>query len=164
MNKVRNLIDWTCASNMYLIILIGFVILNCGNHGILASGDLPCDFLDSMNITDGKHYSNRTISYLNYTFPFGQYAQINYTFDNKMKRLSVVPYTRGCICNRKPCIRFCQPYDSTEKIDVYAENYDNKSVGMTHADHIFAFIHGHPCESLHAINAYFIFLQVLIFI
>lgn len=72
---------------------------------------LPCEFIDSVNITDGVFQPNNSIIFNGIEFTQDQYAEINYILkDNKMHR--VEPYRRGCPCKRKPCIRLCCPYGS----------------------------------------------------
>lgn len=164
-----NRFNWTCAiditANMHLIILIGFIALNCGSHAILASGDLPCDFLDSMNISDGVFGSNKTIVYKSLEFPFDQYVKINYTFDNGIERTAVAPYLRGCICNHKPCIRLCcpdgsihvkskqcQPNEAAKIPNVYSEKNLNDDVENLEPVRNFTFIHNYPCNRLYFID------------
>lgn len=178
---MRNLFSWIFASgisvNMHLIILIGFITLNCVGHAILLSGNLPCNFLDSYNITDGVFQSDRTIVYKDFKFPIDQYAKINYTFDNGMERTIVTPYTRGCICNRKPCIRLCCPYGSIQvkskrcqpneaanTINVYSEQYHSANVQNITPVRQFAFIHNYPCKRMRLINAEYMILAVCTFL
>lgn len=177
---MRNQVNWTCASdNMYLIVLIGFITLNCGSHGILQSGNLPCDFLDSMNISDGALGSNRTIIYKDLEFPLDQYARINYTFINGVERISVAPYIRGCVCNRKPCIRLCCPFGSIQvksrqcqpnevakSMKVFSEKNHNAytAANVTNIEAVpqFTFIHDYPCKRLYLIKSDYIIQAVCI--
>ena len=176
---MRNLFDWKCTTdhptNTHLFVLIAFIALNCESHAILVSGKLPCDFLDSMNISDGKLYLNRTIVYKDLEFPLGQYAKINYTIDNGMERMTVAPYLRGCISNRKPCIRLCCPFGSVQvksrqcqpneiasSIKVFSEKYQD---ALNHNDDTlkiepvrqFTYIHDYPpCKRLNHKTQYII--------
>lgn len=172
-----NLINWTCVTglsrNMHLIILIGFITLNCGSHVISVSGDLPCDFLDSVNISGGEFRSNRTIVYQDLKFPLGQYAKINYTVDNRMKRLTVAPYLRGCVCNREPCIRMCCPFgsiqvksrqcqtnDVAQSIEVFSDKDHDKKLRNMEPVRKFTFVDGYPCKRMHFIDAEYKILEV----
>lgn len=179
---MRNLINWTSGiiTNMHLIILIGFITINCGSHAITVSGDLTCSFLDSMNISEGiVHYSNQTVVYNNLVFSLGQYAKINYTFDSEMERITVAPYTRGCVCDRKACIRLCCPFGevkSTVKsrqcepnkvansIEVFSEKYHNKSLTNIQPVRQFTFIPDYPCKYMSVINSDYIIVEVCHFI
>lgn len=175
--KMRNLMNWICATgittDMHLIILIGFITLNGGGHAISLSGDLPCDFLNSMNISGGVTLTNGTVVYNDLEFPVGQYVRINYTFDSVMERVTVAPYMRGCICNREPCIRLCCPFgsvqvksrqceenDAAKSIEVFAEKFHNKSTTNIEPIRNFTFIQDYPCKRLHLINAEYIIMPV----
>lgn len=73
---------------------------------------LPCQYFDSINITDGKR-DNGDIIYKNVTFKKGQYAEVNtvlsYDKDKVGEFTKVAPYLRGCLCNRPGvnCVRLC---------------------------------------------------------
>lgn len=174
--KMCNLVKWT-FSTCFNIILIGFLAINRGSQANLMFRDLPCDFLDSMNISDGVFRSNRTIFYKDLAFPQGQYAKINYTYDNGVDRTNVPPYMRGCICNRKSCIRLCCPYGSIQvdeaprqcqpneaanSIKVFSEQYHNDRVQNVESVRQFAFIHNYPCKRLHLVNAEYLITAVRI--
>lgn len=175
---MRNLVNWTCATSttmkMYLIILIGFITSNCMGHAILLSGDLPCDFLDSIDINGGEYLSNRTFVYKDMEFPIGQYAKINYTIDNGIERTSVAPYMRGCLCNRRPCIRLCcpfgyiqvtsrqcQPNEAANSIKIIADQ--NQTAEMQKYIDQFVYIHGYPCKRLHFNTDYIITTVSILF-
>lgn len=69
--------------------------------------ELPCDFHDSINITDGIHHFNGSIFFNGLEFTPDQYIRTNHNLTKSMQRIRVEHYTRGCICNVKPCYRFC---------------------------------------------------------
>lgn len=172
---MRNLINWTFATCFLKnSILIGFIALNCGSHAISMSGHLPCEFLDSMNISDGVFRSNRTIVYKDLEFPQGQYAKINYTYDG-IERATVAPYMRGCICNRKSCIRLCCPYGTVQvtsrqcqpneagnSIKVFSEQYPNDAVQNVESVRQFAFIDSYPCNRMQLMSAEYLITAVRI--
>lgn len=98
------------------ILIIQLIALNvCGAASIT---DLPCDFHDSINITDGLPGPDDSIQFNGIIFPRGQYSEIDYTLLNGTERSPVNFHQRGCPCNVKTCIRFCC---SPEKV------YDPKS-------------------------------------
>lgn len=74
------------------------------------ASELPCDYFDSINITDGEH-QNGDIIYKNVTYPKDQYAKVTtvlgYGKNKKGEFIKVPPYYRGCLCNRKKCVRLC---------------------------------------------------------
>ncbi|XP_055318309.1 G-protein coupled receptor Mth2-like isoform X2 [Sitodiplosis mosellana] len=101
---------------VWLFITIGFISVNWSN-GFLLSRELPCHYLDSVNITDGVKQNDGSIIYNDIRFANDQYTKINYILENGMERVTVEPYVRGCLCNQRPCIRLCCPigsfYDAT---------------------------------------------------
>lgn len=75
---------------------------------------LPCRFFEAMNITDGVKAFDGSIVYDHMEFPVGSYATINYELLPSVKdnvtyytRQSTPEYIRGCVCNRRDCIRLC---------------------------------------------------------
>lgn len=88
-----------------LIFLIGFFANS--NCVFSRSAEFPCDFFDSVNITDGINLNNQSIIFDGIEYPKGQYAVFDYIITNGIDRSSVDPHIRGCLCNRMPCLRFC---------------------------------------------------------
>lgn len=71
--------------------------------------DLPCDFHDSINITDGLLDADDSIHFNGITFPRGQYTEMDYILVNGTEYTAVNSHIRGCPCNVKTCIRLCCP-------------------------------------------------------
>lgn len=98
------------------------------NWGVTASiiTQLPCDFQDSINITDGLPGPNDSVQFNGIIFPNGQYAEIDYIVVNETKRTTVNAHWRGCPCNIKNCIRLCCPpekvFDSKLGIKAFGEH------------------------------------------
>lgn len=67
---------------------------------------LPCDFFDSMNISHGLHFENKSIIIDDIEYLRGEYAQINYVIING-DRVTVKPHERGCTCGKTKCIQMC---------------------------------------------------------
>ncbi|XP_031635605.1 G-protein coupled receptor Mth2-like [Contarinia nasturtii] len=79
--------------------------------------ELPCDFSDSVNITDGLLHQNKSITFNGIEFPRDHYANISYVLENEVE-LKVIPYFRGCPCIDKSCIRLCCPLGTfVEKVN-----------------------------------------------
>lgn len=76
----------------------------------------PCNFLDSVNITDGVNQSNESIIFDGTKYPKEQYTSWDYIIENGVRR-PVQTHIRGCICNLMPCIRLCCPFGSFHEID-----------------------------------------------
>lgn len=94
-----------------LTILIGLISLEWSDATAPAV-ELPCEFHDSINITNGDVKQSDTLIFDRIKFPKGQYAEVNYTLVNGSERLAARPHFRGCPCNVKACIRLCCPLGS----------------------------------------------------
>lgn len=167
-------IDWSHTKGIQLqvFILIG-VHSACWSSAFSIYDELPCDFLDSINITDGILYSNNSIIFDDMEFPAGQYVKLDYEFEHGIEKVKVKPYTRGCICNRMPCIRLCcphgsiqvkfdecQPYEAASRLRVFGARYQNQQEKVVEFNHYFAFIDGYPCNRLYEIDDLYIITAV----
>lgn len=150
-----------------LIIGLGLTCVNlCDSHSV--SNDLPCNFLDSINITDGVRQTNGSILYDGVLFEDDQYAQINYTLKNGSNMFPAEQHIRGCLCTYdRPCVRFCctpeaakdKTYDFCHLHEnvkdfegkILDENNQTKSVKFN--DH-FKYIDNFPCEYLYFADEY----------
>lgn len=105
--------------SVWLILLI-VLSLNWNRELIESITLMPCNILDTVNITDGILQPNQNIHFNGIEYPKEQYASWDFIMENGVRR-SVQPHIRGCSCNLKPCIRFCCPFGS---IHVYENGYD----------------------------------------
>lgn len=94
--------------SLFLVVLL---ICVPHNEGFFRDYSLPCDYLDSINISTGMIHANKSIIFNGNEFAEGQYAKVNYIWKDE-KLVKVDPYYRGCPCIEKSCIRFCCPYGS----------------------------------------------------
>lgn len=96
---------------MEVKIIIAFVILSvcfCEEDStieILESQN-PCLFRDTVNITGGTFYSNKSIEFEGVLYPPEQYAFYNYSYNNNMP-YNVSKHCRGCTCSITNCISLC---------------------------------------------------------
>lgn len=74
--------------------------------------ELPCNFLDSIDISNGIMQANNSIIYSGVEYQVENYGRINYILNDELKPITVKPYFRGCPCQIKSCIRLCCPYGS----------------------------------------------------
>lgn len=74
--------------------------------------ELPCNFLDSIDISNGVLQANNSIIYSGIEYQVENYGEINYILNDDMKPIIVKPYFRGCPCQIKSCIRLCCPHGS----------------------------------------------------
>lgn len=93
--------------HMLLTFWIGFVIFK--SISASSSNELPCHFYDSINITDGVHHPNQSITFNGIEYTDNHYARIDYDVVNRTQTI-VRPYFRGCSCKVRPCVRLCCPY------------------------------------------------------
>lgn len=150
-----------------LIIGLGLTCVNlCDSHFV--SNDLPCNFLDSINITDGVRQTNGSILFDGVLFEDDQYAKINYTLKNGSDKLPAEQHIRGCLCTYdRPCVRFCcTPEEAKDKTSDFCrlhetvkdfegkildENNQTKTVKLN--DH-FKYVDDFPCEYLYFADEY----------
>lgn len=88
-----------------LLLIVSVFLKLCS--AFLIRAELPCDFHDSINITDGIHHLNGSIFFKGLEFTPDQYIRTNHILTKSMERIRVEHYTRGCICNVRPCYRLC---------------------------------------------------------
>lgn len=109
---------------MLITLWIGFVIFESIKAS--SSDELPCDFYDSINITEGVHHPNESITFNGTEYNDNNYARINYDVVNGT-RMEVRPYFRGCPCKIKPCVRLCCPYGMFAKFDLSTISCDDEN-------------------------------------
>lgn len=107
-------------AKVFIVCLIASSLINlCSVTSI--DNDLPCDFLDSINITDGVEQPNKSIIFKGIEFPNDHYGRIAYVL-NATERVPAESHLRGCPCIDKPCIRLCCPYKSFVKLGSKGES------------------------------------------
>ncbi|XP_011179744.1 probable G-protein coupled receptor Mth-like 2 [Zeugodacus cucurbitae] len=88
----------------HLIVCIVIYLLDC--HRVLT--EIPhCAFEDTVNITASRKFPNGSYSYQNVLVPkhlTGNYSYIE-LYDGNRK--TVEKHLRGCVCQLKPCVKFC---------------------------------------------------------
>lgn len=159
------------AMGVWLFIMISLLMTVNWSSGFLLGRELPCHFLESVNITDGTQQSDGSIIYMGNQFTKNQYTKINYILENGEKRIIVQPYLRGCLCNQKPCIRLCCPNGSVfdPTIETGRKCRQNKAAQQlesdvfddTHTkvkkislDQHFAYVDDKPCSSYYLAGEY----------
>lgn len=145
-----------CGKTMLFLTVMAAGLLVC----IDAAVTQPCDFLSSINITDGqRNATDQSIEYRGITFAPDQYGEFDFVLVNGTKRTPVAKHLRGCPCLKKPCIRlYCLPgrdsrgrrgcnYEAmttNHTINILDENNHNKSVNIV--EH-FSYVVDRPCET-----------------
>lgn len=70
--------------------------------------DLPCEFTDSINITErNRIYPDGSILHNNLLYKPQNYAWINYTVQSDNRIVLNNSYYRGCICQVTDCVWLC---------------------------------------------------------
>lgn len=101
--------------------LFSLVIISIFTNGeILINRELPCDIIDSINITAGI-LLNGNITFNGIEYSKDQYAEVDYILKNGVDRTNVEPHIRGCICLKLFCIRLCCPYGSFDESMEFGE-------------------------------------------
>lgn len=143
-----------------IIVLIGLLSVKLS----VASTELPCHFLDSINITGGNRLPyDGSIEFNGIVYSRNQYAEINYVIEAGTFQITVDPYIRGCICNIRPCLRLCCPlgtlhtddrattcrdHEKAKKFEaeIIHENNETKIIPL---ERYFAYIEGYPCNFMY---------------
>lgn len=151
------------SRSISLIILLYF--LNYGS----AFEQLPCHFLDSVNITAGFRQSDESIFFEGVAYPKDKYSTVNFILIDGKKRITVDPHIRGCTCAITRCLRLCCPPGTQWKkgngssfceVREEARNFEGQILNEQNEvesvifDHHFAFVHGKPCKLLFVENEY----------
>lgn len=65
-----------------------------------------CLFEDTVNITSGTIFLNKSIEFEGVVYPPEFYTYYNYSYNNKVP-YKVLKHIRGCVCSIKNCISLC---------------------------------------------------------
>lgn len=153
---------WIPLLFVVVVIISGliFLIIN-----LRYGHSLPCDYLDSVNITGGSLQSDSSIIFNNIKYPSDQHFDVNYILRNGSKtHINVnATYRRGCLCNMRPCVRLCcangvfynnQQFKCERHAAELAKHFvhdvldrDNSTESWVLDDH-FAFIYDKPCHGM----------------
>lgn len=154
-----------------LAILICLLSVNL-MHASSLSPDLPCKFLDSINITAGAKQANGSMLFDGILFSKDEIAEVDYSLENGKEHISVKPHIRGCLCqDNRPCFRLCCPHGSFTQYgngsrsclfhesaynlehEILDENNQTKTVKLH--EH-FKYVDHRPCKELYYADEYHI--------
>lgn len=138
------------------VLVLAFIVKS---NAYLDNLNKPCNYLDSINITDGAfNDDDGSITFEGIYYPSYLHAVYDYEFVNESYRQPVAPHVRGCTCKLAPCIRMCCPRgqylyrtncyanDSVSDLSVSVsdgENFDEEKVFE-----IFNYVVGKPCYEI----------------
>lgn len=166
----------TKMMRMFLFISIGCVSMSLS----VASRELPCHILDSVDITDGIRQPDGSLLFGGVMYPRDQYATVDYTVENGLKIYDDFSHIRGCACHTiKPCIRFCCPIGTRmadmngsciptlntpakAEIEILTENNELETIDLVNQHH-FAYVYGFPCHTPMEEKKYYLLTDVMIF-
>lgn len=139
---------------MRWLLMIGFGLLyvnGIDSHSV--TYDLPCHFLDSINITAGVRQTNGSILYDGILFANGQYSSINYTLEYGQKHIPADSHIRGCLCtHNRTCLRFCHEAANTDLEHEILNAHNRTEMVKLHKQ--FTIIDNHPCEEMYIADEY----------
>ena len=126
----------------YLVVRLILLAVSSAQNVNLAEPALPCDFYQSVNITDGFKHGNGSISYNGQMFPSGSYGYTDKIVLYDRMEEEVEEHIRGCICgleNSKPCVPFCCPENYLKfKSSVFCEKYNHKLIVNSTNDELYS--------------------------
>ncbi|XP_065719424.2 probable G-protein coupled receptor Mth-like 3 isoform X2 [Drosophila suzukii] len=80
------------------------------------TADIPdCDFYDTVDITDGKKFSNGSYLYDSLLIPANLVGEYDFEILPDGTKKYGSRHMRGCACKLRPCIRFCCPHNHKMK-------------------------------------------------
>lgn len=88
------------------------IIIICFHLIHSCHSELPCDFVDSINITAGTHNPSGSITHSGIEYSAELFSEVDYILKNGTERIRVPNHIRGCPCKSAQCIRLCCPYGS----------------------------------------------------
>lgn len=121
-------VNWFASDAVKLWI----IILSCllWSNATPIDSELPCDYVESINISDGFIHSNQSITFDGIVFSTKQYANISYVIEKGKRIATQKPYAMGCICQIKKCIQLCCPLGTFTNISI--EELDPKNMCNNH--------------------------------
>lgn len=163
-SKILN-VKWLSVGMILLNIRIELTAVDC-HDSLPLQHNLPCDFLDSIDITGGALQPDLSIIYNGTRFTDDLYGFVD---GNSSKRVLVEEHIRGCVCKIKPCIRLCCPYGmlreslpngtkacryhSTALQFVRQLHTEDNGVRERLINHDFFYVDGRPCGQMYLANA-----------
>ncbi|XP_055619906.1 G-protein coupled receptor Mth2-like isoform X2 [Toxorhynchites rutilus septentrionalis] len=128
---------------------------------------LPCDFLDSVNITSGVRDAMGNIVHNNILYKPKYYRVIDYYYEDFSQKKFVGEYIRGCPCAVRLCVRMCCPHKhvfygkqcvpSDEPLEVVVNttlynsqrNYELVDLAQ---NPMYGFLYGKPCQFVYRLD------------
>lgn len=122
----------------------------------------PCNFMDTINITDGKmNEVTKDFVFNGITYEYGTYGLYGYIIENYTEKINVTPHYRGCVCKYKPCIRLCCVQGvglngdhpsciKTNELSVFGQ--DNEDAIINIESHEYGVLIDRPCGKMYELE------------
>ncbi|XP_061496511.1 uncharacterized protein LOC1276880 [Anopheles gambiae] len=118
---------------------------------------LPCDFIDSVNITDGERLPNDEIRHNGVIYNKTYYRVIDYDYQDFATKRYVPNYVRGCLCAVRICVRLCcGEHEYLGKRCTHTDDYLPILVNVSATEAVdlrnhslYGFLYGKPCEQVY---------------
>uniref|UniRef100_A0A182YT96 Methuselah N-terminal domain-containing protein n=1 Tax=Anopheles stephensi TaxID=30069 RepID=A0A182YT96_ANOST len=118
---------------------------------------LPCDYIDSVNITDGERLPNDEIRHNGVIYNKTYYRMIDYEYEDFATKKYVPNYIRGCLCAVRICVRLCcGEREYLGKKCTHTDDYLPVVVNVSATETIdlrnhslYGFLYGKPCEQVY---------------
>lgn len=133
-----------------LLVLAAFITTLIVVFGRRAGdGILPCDYYNSIDISNGTRQSDSSIIYNNIVYNVSEFAETNYIKDASGDWQRVEKHIRGCLCTKKdkPCVRLCRLYEDTKhKVSHTIFNTKTNATDRKLLHEHFNFLHEMTCD------------------
>ena len=111
---------------------------------------IECDFMNTVNITDGNLLQNGSYEFENVIYNEGMFKEYDYIID-EWERVNVKEHIRGCICAIKSCIRICNDFDDLDHIIVDNDNKTTQKINLKNNTDFHIMIQ-RPCHVMYGLE------------
>lgn len=146
---------------------VGLIFLAClavtsygfSSHKLQSRG--PCNFKDTINITDGYKDENNSYVHNGIIYAPGTYDLYSYIIENQTEMVPVKEHYRGCICKYKLCIRLCclegvginGNHPSCVKNNIlHVPNEENEERTIDIESHEYGILVDRPCAQMYVLE------------
>uniref|UniRef100_A0A182Q5Y6 G-protein coupled receptors family 2 profile 2 domain-containing protein n=1 Tax=Anopheles farauti TaxID=69004 RepID=A0A182Q5Y6_9DIPT len=118
---------------------------------------LPCDFIDSVNITDGERLPNGDIRHNGVIYNATYYRTIDYDYADFATKRNVPSYIRGCLCAVRVCVRLCcgeneylarRCLPAEPNMPIMVNVSAMEAINLRNHS-LYGFLYGKPCEQVY---------------
>lgn len=123
----------------------------------------PCNFMDTINITDGYKDENNSFVHEGIVYEYGTYGLYGYVIENQTEKITVPSHYRGCVCKYKPCIRLCcvkgvgpngdhEGCIKSNILNIFTSGYEEATIDMD--THEYGLLLERPCARMFELEPY----------